>query len=123
MGFERVQAKSTGLPGYDPRDRLKFYIYGYLNRVRSSRCLEGETHRNIEVIWLMRQLKPDFKTIADFRRVICSAIRQVLRQFVVLRRELHLYGCELLVVVGARIKAVNNKNLNFTKRSLAEIIQ
>src|SRR5690348_11212105 len=67
-GFGRVQPKETGRPGYAPADLLKLYIYGYLNRVRSSRRLEAETHRNIEVIWLLRHLKPDFKTIADFRR-------------------------------------------------------
>src|SRR5262249_41540920 len=67
-GFARVAAKPTGRPGYAPADLLKLYIYGYLNRVRSSRRLEAETHRNVEVIWLLRRLKPDFKTIADFRR-------------------------------------------------------
>src|SRR3954453_15985477 len=68
-GFARVQPKATGRPGYAPADLLKLYIYGYLNRTRSSRRLEAETHRNIEVIWLLRHLKPDFKTIADFRRI------------------------------------------------------
>src|SRR5271170_5986125 len=68
VGFARVEPKVTGRPGYAPADLLKLYIYGYLNRVRSSRRLEAETHRNIEVIWLLRHLKPDFKTIADFRR-------------------------------------------------------
>lgn len=67
-GFDRTLPKATGRPGYDPSDLLKLYIYGYLNRVRSSRRLEAETHRNLEVIWLMHQLRPDFKTIADFRR-------------------------------------------------------
>src|SRR5271170_7334609 len=67
-GFARVEPEETGRPGYRPADLLKLYIYGYLNRIRSSRRLEAETHRNIEVIWLLRHLKPDFKTIADFRR-------------------------------------------------------
>jgi len=88
LGFQRAQAKATGRPGYDPKDLLKLYIYEYLNRVRSSRRLEVETHRNIEVIWLMRQLKPDFKTIADFRRINCNSFRKVLRLFVVLCRDL-----------------------------------
>jgi len=70
-----VHAKTKGLPGFDPADLLKLYIYGYLNRVRSSRRLEAETHRNIEVIWLLRHLRPDFKTIADFRRDNRSAFR------------------------------------------------
>ncbi|TDX83611.1 transposase-like protein DUF772 [Neorhizobium sp. R1-B] len=72
--------KATGRPGYDPADLLKLYIYGYLNRVRSSRRLEAETHGNIEVIWLLRHLKPDFKTIADFRRDNRTAFRQVFRE-------------------------------------------
>jgi transposase len=74
-GFVRVDPKATGRPGYDPADLLKLYIYGYLNRVRSSRRLETECHRNIEVIWLLRSLKPDFKTIADFRRDNRGAFR------------------------------------------------
>ena len=86
--------------------------------MRSSRRLEAETHRNLEVIWLMRQLRPDFKTIADFRKINRSAFREVLRQFVRLCRDLDLYGRELLAVDGARIKAVNNRNKTFTKASL-----
>src|SRR5277367_2139097 len=97
-GFERVEPKVTGRPGYAPGDFLKLYIYGYLNRVRSSRRLEAETHRNIEVIWLLRHLKPDFKTIADFRRDNRAAFRSVFRQFVLLCRRLDLYGRELLAV-------------------------
>src|SRR5258708_6405913 len=97
-GFLRVAAKATGRPGYAPADLLKLYIYGYLNRVRSSRRLEMECHRNIEVIWLLRTLKPDFKTIADFRRDNCGAFRSVFRQFVLLCRRLDLYGRELLAV-------------------------
>jgi transposase len=76
-GFVRVQPKATGRPGYDPADLLKLYIYGYLNRIRSSQRLEAETHRNIEVIWLLRHLKPDFKTIADFRRDNRAAFKAV----------------------------------------------
>src|SRR4051812_15203452 len=79
-GFARVQPKETGRPGYAPGDLLKLYIYGYLNRSRSSRRLEAETHRNVEVIWLLRHLKPDFKTIADFRRENRKAFRPVFRQ-------------------------------------------
>ena len=108
-GFTRVTPKITGRPGYAPKDLLKLYVYGYLNRVRSSRRLEAETHRNIEVIWLLRHLKPDFKTIADFRRLNHKAFRPVFRQFVLLCRQLDLFGRELLAVDGTRIKAVNNK--------------
>ena len=79
-GFDRALPKATGRPGYDPSDLLKLYIYGYLNRVRSSRRLEAETHRNLEVIWLMRQLRPDFKTIADFRRENKTSFRKVCKR-------------------------------------------
>jgi transposase len=122
-GFARVTPKATGRPGYAPADLLKLYIYGYLNRVRSSRRLEAETHRNVEVIWLLRHLKPDFKTIADFRRDNRAAFRPVFRQFVVLCRQLDLFGRELLAVDGTRIKAVNNKDRNFTRASLAQFIK
>jgi transposase len=122
-GFARVAPKATGRPGYNPADLLKLYIYGYLNRVRSSRRLEAETHRNIEVIWLLRGLKPDFKTIADFRRDNRAAFRPVFRSFVLLCRQLDLFGRELLAVDGTRIKAVNNKNRNFTRAALTTFVQ
>jgi transposase len=122
-GFARVEAKAMGRPGYAPSDLLKLYIYGYLNRVRSSRRLEAECRRNIEVIWLLRTLKPDFKTIADFRRDNRGAFKSVFRQFVLLCRRLDLYGRELLAVDGTRIKAVNNKDRNFTRNSLAKFIR
>ena len=121
-GFTDVEPQSTGRPGYAPGDLLKLYIYSYLNRVRSSRRLEAETHRSVEVIWLLRHLKPDFKTIADFRSRNCHAFRQVFREFVLLCRDLDLFGRELLAVDGTRIKAVNNKDRNFTRGSLAKFI-
>ena len=117
-GFARTAAKATGRPGYYPGDLLKLYIYGYLNRVRSSRRLEAEAHRNLEVIWLLRQLRPDFKTIADFRRDNRTAFREVFREFVVLCRQLNLFGRELLAVDGTRLKAVNNRDRNFTQAKL-----
>src|SRR4051795_3548507 len=123
VGFVRVIPKATGRPGYDPADLLKLYIYGYLNRVRSSRRLEAETCRNIEVIWLLRHLKPDFKTIADFRRDNRAAFKPVFREFVLLCRRLDLFGRELLAVDGTRLKAVNNKDRNFTRASLAAFIE
>src|SRR5260221_7481709 len=119
-GFARVAAKVTRRPGYAPTDLLKLYIYGYLNRVRSSRRLEAETHRNIEVIWLLRHLKPDFKTIADFRRDNRNAFRHVFREFVLLCRQLDLFGRELLAVDGTRIKAGNNNDPNFPRASLRQ---
>lgn len=117
-GFVRASPKSTGRPGYDPADLLKLYIYGYLNRVRSSRRLEVETHRNMEVIWLLRQLMPDFKTIADFRKNNKTAFRQIFREFVALCRSLDLYGCEVIAVDGSRIKAVNGRDRNFSEAKL-----
>ncbi|MEL6324804.1 MAG: IS1182 family transposase [Pseudomonadota bacterium] len=123
LGFVRARPERTGRPGYHPGDLLKLYIYGYLNRVRSSRRLEAETHRNLEVIWLLCQLRPDFKTIADFRRENRKAFKQVFREFVVLCRELDLFGRELLAVDGTRIKAVNSKDKNFTKASLNTLIK
>ena len=122
-GFLRVQPEATGRPGYAPGDLLKLYIYGYLNRVRSSRRLEAETHRNIEVIWLLRTLKPDFKTIADFRAENRAAFKSVFRQFTLLCKRLDLFGRELLAVDGTRIKAVNNKDRNFTRGSLEKFIK
>src|SRR5580693_1776526 len=112
--FSRVEPKVTGRPGYDPADLLKLYIYGYLNRVRSSRRLEAETRRNLEVIWLLRGLTPDFKTIADFRKDNRGAFKPVFRQFVLLCRKLDLFGGELLAVDGTRLKAVNSTERNFT---------
>src|SRR3989440_4300644 len=121
--FSRVEPKVTGRPAYAPADLLKLYIYGYLNRIRSSRRLEAETHRNVEVIWLLRHLKPDFKTIADFRRENRKAFRPVFRQFTLLCKRLDLFGRELLAVDGTRIKAVNNKDRNFTRNSLQTFIK
>ena len=123
-GFIRVDPKRTGRPGYDPADLLKLYIYGYLNRVRSSRRLEAETHRNIEVIWLLRHLKPDYKTIADFRRDNRKAFRPIFRQFVLLCRQMDLFGKELLAVDGTRIKVVHKQqHCNFTRASLTRFIE
>ena len=122
-GFIRVAPKATGRPGYAPGDLLKLYLYGYLNRVRSSRRLEAECHRNIEVIWLLRTLKPDFKTIADFRADNRAAFKSVFREFVLLCKRLDLFGRELLALDGTRIKAVNNKDRNFTRTSLEKFIK
>jgi len=122
-GFGRVQPKETGRPGYDPADMLTLYIYGYLNRVRSSRRLEAETHRNLEVIWLLRGLRPDFKTIADFRRDNRAVFKAVFRKFVLLCRKLELYGRELVAVDGTRLKAVNSRDRNFTREKLARFLR
>ena len=122
-GFRRVQPKDTGRPGYDPADLLKLYIYGYVNRLRSSRRLEAETTRNLEVIWLLRGLRPDFKTIADFRKDNRHAFKPVFRQFVLLCRKLELFGRELLAVDGTRLKAVNSTDRNFSREKLVTMIR
>jgi transposase len=97
LGFQRVVAASEGRPAYHPADLLKLYIYGYLNRVRSSRCLERETRRNLEVMWLLKKLTPDHKTIADFRKDHPQALRQVCSHFTQLCKELELFGGELVL--------------------------
>ena len=118
-GFVRAQPKATGRPGYDPADMLKLYLYGYLNRVRSSRRLAAEAIRNLELIWLLRRVRPDFRTIADFRRDNRAAFKAVFREFVVLCRKLDLFGRELLAVDGTRLKAVNSRSRNFSRERLA----
>ena len=125
LGFVGVQPFDTGRPGYHPRMMLKLYIYGYLNRVPSSRRLERECQRNIEMIWLTGQLAPDFKTIADFRKDNGNAIREVCREFVALCRKLGLLSAASLAIDGSKFKAVNARDKNFTdakmKRRLERI--
>ena len=99
-GFVRAQAKETGRPGYHPGDLLKLYLYGYLNRVRSSRRLEAECHRNLEVTWLLRGLRPDFKTIADFRRENALAFKAAFRHCALLCRKLDLFGLAFVLGLG-----------------------
>jgi len=118
LGFQRSQPASTGRPPYHPLDLLKLYIYGYMNRISTTRRLEKESHRNIEVIWLLRKLRPDFKTIADFRRDNGKAIKQLFREFSLLCRRLDLFGGELLAIDGSKFKASNSKHRNFTKKKL-----
>ena len=125
MGFESVDPEPTGRPAYHPSVLLKVYIYGYLNRVQSSRRLEQETQRNLELMWLTGRLMPDFKTIANFRKDNGKAIRRVCRQFIVLCRELNLFTQALVAIDGSKFKAVNNRDKNFTsgkmKRRVASI--
>jgi transposase len=92
LGFQRSEPAALGRPPYDPADLLKLYLYGYLNRIRSSRRLEAETKRNLELMWLLRKLSPDFKTIADFRRDNRSCFKGVFKQFNLLCRKLELFG-------------------------------
>src|SRR6478672_2395682 len=118
MGFEGVEPAATGRPSYHPSVLLKLYIYGYLNRLQSSRRLERETQRNLELIWLTGHLTPDFKTIADFRKDSGAAIRRVCREFIVLCRNLRLFSEAIVAIDGSKFKAVNNRDKNFTDRKL-----
>lgn len=118
LGFKHAELNSTGRPPYDPADLLKLYIYGYLNRIRSSRWLEKECKRNIELMWLLKKLAPDFKTIADFRRDNSEAIKKVCKEFVFLCKKLDLFGGELVAIDGSKFKAVNSKKRNFNEAKL-----
>jgi transposase len=118
LGFEGVEPEATGRPAYHPSTLLKIYIYGYLNRIQSSRRLERETQRNVELIWLTGKLMPDFKTIADFRKDNGQAIRAVCREFIVLCRQLKLFSEAIVAIDGSKFKAVNNRDKNFTDRKL-----
>jgi len=125
LGFGRIEPKVTGRPAYHPSILLKLYIYAYLNRVQSSRRIERETQRNVELMWLTERLSPDHKTISDFRKDNSQAIRGVCREFVVLCRRLNLFTQALVVIDGSKFKAVNNRDRNFTrakmKRRLAQV--
>jgi transposase len=118
LGFGGVDPKATGRPSYHPSVLLKLYIYGYLNRVQSSRRLEREAGRNVEVMWLTGRLAPDHKTIADFRKDNGTAIRKVCARFVALCRELHLFAEASVAIDGSKFKAVNNRDRNFTRAKL-----
>src|SRR5947209_15180613 len=115
IGFEGVDAAGIGRPAYHPSPMLKLYIYGYLNRIQSSRRLEREAGRNLEVIWLLRRLAPDDKTIADFRKDNGPAIKKVCAQFVDLCREMGLLTKASVAIDGSKFKAVNTRDKNFTK--------
>ena len=117
LGFSDVP-EPTGRPGYHPGLMLRIYLYGYLNQVQSSRRLERECGRNLELIWLTGQLKPDFKTIADFRKDNGPAIRKVCQQFVALCRDISLLDSNVVAIDGSRFKAVNAKAKNFTREKL-----
>src|SRR5450830_937211 len=118
MGFDGVDPEATGRPSYHPSVLLKLYIYGYLNRVQSSRRLEREAGRNVEVMWLTGRLAPDHKTIADFRKDNCRAIRQVCAQFVALCRTMGLLAQASVAIDGSKFKAVNNRGRNFTRAKM-----
>jgi transposase len=123
LGFCKAEPEERGRPAYDPRDLLKLYIYGYLNEIRSSRKLERETRRNVELMWLLRGLKPDHKTIARFRQENAPALPQVFRQFTRICRELGLYGRELVGIDGSKFRAVNSRERNFSEAKLNKRLQ
>lgn len=114
LGFESVNPKQTGRPGYHPATMLKLYIYGYLNRIQSSRRLEKEAHRNVELMWLLERLTPDFKTIADFRKNNGKGIKNTCRAFIDLCRQMQMFTDVIVAIDGSKFKAVNSKSNNFT---------
>ena len=122
LGF-KTEASDTGRPAYHPAPMLKIYVYGYLNRVQSSRRLEREAQRNVELMWLAGRLAPDFKTIADFRKNNGEAIRLVCREFVMLCRKLNLFAEAFVAIDGSKFKAVNNRDRNFTKAKMKRRLQ
>jgi len=121
--FTRAKTKTTGRKPYNPADFLKLYIYGYLNKVRSSRRLEKLTHNNIEVIWLLRKLRPDFKTIADFRSQNSKGLKEVFHQFILLCKSMDLFGSELIAIDGSKFSAVNHNSRNYTKDKLKNLLK
>jgi transposase len=123
LGFDGTEPEATGRPAYHPSTLLKIYIYGYLNRIQSSRRLEREAQRNLELIWLTGKLMPDFKTIADFRKDNGHAIRGVCREFITLCRGLNLFSEAIVAIDGSKFKAVNNRDKNFTDRKLKARMQ
>src|SRR6476619_4929154 len=118
LGFDGVIPEATGRPSYHPSLLLKLYIYGYLNRVQSSRRLEREAGRNVEVMWLLGRLVPDHKTIADFRKGNGAAIRKVCAQFIALCRAMGLLTQASVAIDGSKFKAVNNRDKNFTRAKM-----
>jgi len=125
LGFTKSKPASTGCPAYDPSDMLKLYVYGYCNRIRSSRKLMGECGRNVEVMWLMGKLMPDFRTISDFRKENAKSLKLVFKEFVKLCDKLKLYNKELLAVDGTKIRAQNSNdkcfNVDALNRKLSNI--
>jgi transposase len=123
LGFARAQAALTGRPADDPRELLKLYLYGSLNRMRSSRRLERATHRNVELIGLLRKLRPDCKTLAAFRNNTTNALQALFRAFVLLCQPLDLFGAERLAIDGSKFKAVNSQHKNCTKAKLEKALK
>ena len=123
LGFDGVVPEATGRPGYHPGLLLKIYVYGYINQLASSRRLERESQRNVEMMWLTRRLAPDFKTIADFRKDNGPAIRAACGQFIALCRRLELFTHAVAAIDGSKFKAVNARDRNFTKAKLKKRLE
>src|SRR5215469_9377023 len=123
LGFAKYEPNDTGRPMYDPKDILKLYVYGYMNRIRSSRRLENETKRNLEVIWLICKLSPDHKTIARFRHDNNKVLKNVFRDFTRLCIKLGLYGKEMIALDGSKFKAVNSPKRSFTEKQIQKKIE
>jgi transposase len=123
LGFAKARCAATGSPPYDPAMLLKLYLYGYLHRIRSSRLLEAECQRNVEVIWLTGKQAPDHKTIADFRKDNAQPFQAVHRRFRLLCHKLNLFGAQLAGLDGTKLAAVNSKDANFNEKKLRELIQ
>lgn len=122
LGFQNVVPAQTGRPSYPPKALAKLYVYGYENGIRSSRKLERETLRNLEVMWLMNELKPDYKTIAEFRKNNIRPLQKLFREFVKLCKSWDLIGGEIFAFDGTKIKASNNKKTNFSRKKLEDRI-
>ncbi len=122
LGFRHARVSETGRPPYNPKDLLKLYLYGYLNRIRSSRLLERETKRNLEVVWLLKRLSPDHKTISDFRKDHGQALREVFKQFVVTCTKLELFGQELVAIDSTKFKASNARDRVKDRKQLTDTI-
>ena len=118
LGFERAEPAATGRPAYEPAVMLKIYVYGYMNRLKSTRILEQETHRNVDLLWLTGRLMPDHKTIGEFRRKNRKAIRRVCMAFVEICRKLDLFSGVIVAIDGSKFKGVNSRDKNFTRKSI-----
>ncbi len=122
LGFTHSEPKATGRKPYAPSDLLKLYIYGHLNRIRSSRSLETATQRNIELMWLLRRLTPDFKTIADFRKDNSKGLKRVLREFIFICKKLNLLSSELIAIDGSKFKANNHSSRNYNQAKIKNLL-
>lgn len=121
-GFTHARLASTGRPPYRPQELLKLFVYGYLHKIRSSRAMERETHRNIELLWLSGKLQPDFKTIADFRKNNTESIKGVCTEFIILCKRLDMFGGELVAIDGSKFEAVNHSSRSYTEAGLKRAV-